>query len=221
MAWVLTAFFSKVVIILLLLVALAALTLSRVRRRLRISPGVRSEAPLTWLASPVPTARLHRRLRSAVESVRLARGPRRRFRKGGDPTAVQRLADDVEREALAVGDRLVVVAKLGPGERRRALVDLAADVRRIEQLAHRVVELTRAEAATPQLPGTPTALDDLTDRVARISQAHAELSVIDTTAGLAVPAPPPPPPGVPPAAPAIDPSVLLDTSARPHTDAGR
>ena len=119
MGWVLTVFLSKVVIVLLVLVAVAALTLSRIRRRLRVSPSVRTDAPLTWLASPIPAARLHRRLQSAVDAVRAVRGTKRRLRRDA-PTAVQRLADDVEREAVALDERLVAVAKLGTTERRIA-----------------------------------------------------------------------------------------------------
>ena len=186
MGWLITEVFSKVVIILLVLVAVAALVLGRLRRRLRVSPAVRTDAPLTWLASPVPAARLHRRLQHAVAAVRAVRGTRRRLRRD-TPTAVQRLADDVERESVSLDERLITSAQLGPAEKRAALTEITADVRRIEKLAHRVVEMARHEAATPQLPGTPTALDDLTERVERIQQAQAELAVIDTTAGLGVP----------------------------------
>lgn len=197
MGWVLTVFLSKVVIVLLVLVAVAALTLIRIRRRLRVSPSVRTDAPLTWLAIPLPAARLHRRLQSAVNAVRAVRGTKRRLRRDA-PTAVQRLADDVEREAVAVDERLVAVAKLGTTERRIALGSITSEVRNIERLAHRVVEMARVESATPQLQGTPTAVDDLIERADRIQQAQAELQVIDTTAGLGVPIPPPPP-GPPPA----------------------
>ena len=204
MGWVLTVFLSKVVIVLLVLAAVAALTISRVRRRLRVSPSVRTDAPLTWLASPVPAARLHRRLQSAVSAVRAGRGPKRRLRRDAPTTAVQRLADDVEREAVAIDERLVAFSRLGATERRMALGPISAEVRDIERLAHRVVEMARVENSTPQLQGTPTAVDDLIERADRIQQAQAELQVIDTTAGLGVPVPPPPAPPPAPGSGAID-----------------
>ena len=63
--------------------------------------------------------------------------------------------------------------------------------------------MARVESATPQLQGTPTAVDDLIERADRIQQAQAELQVIETTAGLGVPIPPPPPGPPPPQGPGV------------------
>ncbi len=51
----------------------------RMARANRVSPAVRSPAPLSWLWSPSRAARMHRRLRVAVALIHLApsrEGPR-------------------------------------------------------------------------------------------------------------------------------------------------
>lgn len=189
MGWTLTVFFGKVTVVLVVLCGMALLVLARVRRRLRVSPRVATDAPLRWLVSPQLPARLHRRLQGAVRAVRSAiRAPSRRpGRPRPAATAATRLGADLEQEALAIDRRIVAMSKLGSGERRRALEHTAAEVTRIEQLARRVADLARDERARPALVAGGTALDDLTGRVERLEQARAELTVIEAEARLAMP----------------------------------
>lgn len=184
----LALFFGKVTVVLLVLCGIALLVLARVRRRLRVSPHTATDAPLRWLVTPLPSARLHRRLQGAVRAVRSA------TRQGGSlgrsrrpPTASTRLAADLEREAVAIDRRLVAVAKLGIGERRRALEDTAAEVARLEGLARRIADLARDEQQRPALVAGDSVLDDLAGRVERLEHARAELTLIEAEARLAVP----------------------------------
>jgi hypothetical protein len=184
-------FFGKVTVVLLVLCGLALLALARVRRRLRVSPRVATDAPLRWLASPQLAARLHRRLQGAVRAVHAAtKAPSRRSSRPQAPaTTATRLAADVEREALLIDRRIVAVAKLGPAERRRALERSATEVARLEGLAHRIADLAREEQDRPVLVGGDSALDDLAARVERLEKARAELTVIEAEARLAAPPP--------------------------------
>jgi hypothetical protein len=186
----LALFFGKVTIVLLVLCGIALLVLARVRRRLRVSPRVATDAPLRWLASPQLAARLHRRLQGAVRAVRAAtKAPSRRSTRPQAPaSAATRLAADLEREAVLIDRRIVAVAKLGPAERRRALEHSAREVARLEGLAHRIADLAREEQQRPVLAGGESALDDLAARVERLETARAELTVIETEARLAAPA---------------------------------
>lgn len=171
---------GKLAIAGLVLAMLATLVLSRLRRRLRVSPGVRSTAPLRWLASVSAPARLHRRLQGVVRSVRTATRSKRRRPRHAEPSVAERLAADTEREAVSIDRRLVAAAELGPAERRRALAPLADDVARLEAVAHRVIGLVGRDVPSSGL--VASTLDDLDDRVTRMERAHDEVEIIDATA---------------------------------------
>lgn len=172
-----TAFVGKVVLILLVLVAIAAVVRYRLHRQLRVSPEHASEAPLRWLVSPVLAARLHRRLQMVVAAERAATGGKRRRRRYEPATAAERLAADVEREAVTLDHRLVAASRLGPGERRSVTTGLTSEVARLERLTSRVIALS-ADDGHPAA-GHHSAIDELDDRVTRLEEARAEVEVIE------------------------------------------
>jgi hypothetical protein len=175
-----TAFVGKVVLIALVLIAVAAVVRYRLHRQLRVSPDHASEAPLSWLVSPLAAARLHRRLQMVVTAERAATGGKHRRRRYEPATAAERLAADVEREAVTLDHRLVATSRLGPGERRSVMAGLAGEVARLERLTSRVIALS-AEDGHPTA-GQRSAIDELDDRVTRLEQARAEVDIIDARA---------------------------------------
>src|SRR3954470_12798648 len=87
-----------------LLVVVVTLLRWRFERRNRVSPAVRSPAPITWLWSPRYAARLHRRLHGAVAHIPLA--PSRRPHHGG-PASVDELRRELEYQAVELDHHLV------------------------------------------------------------------------------------------------------------------
>ena len=71
--WSLAFFVTWVAIVALALVVLRW----RLHRMNRVSPAMRSPAPIIWLWSPTQPARLHRRLRTATAEIHLAPSRRR------------------------------------------------------------------------------------------------------------------------------------------------
>lgn len=162
----------------------------RFKKRNRISPDHATDAPLTWMYSPVLAARLHRRLRSAVAVARVIQG-----RHAGDPTPPGHvaLAEGAEQQALAVGQQLTVVGHLAPVERRRMLNHLGAEVARIEQLVSRLSRID-ADAGAPALLGhEPRATQDLFDKLELLDEARREVAATEKDAGLRSPSPLPDP----------------------------
>src|SRR6478736_5895230 len=80
-----------------LLVVVATLMRWRLQRRNRVSPAVKSPAPLAWLWAPSAPARLHRRLQGAVVDIHLA--PSRRSPHGG-PASVDDMRRELEYQAV-------------------------------------------------------------------------------------------------------------------------
>src|SRR5437870_4645444 len=79
------------------------------RKQLRIRPSTRSTAPTPWLVSTSEPARLHRRLRKAATTARLA-GAR------GGPTVAE-VARELEEHAIALEAHLVMTSRVWRRER--------------------------------------------------------------------------------------------------------
>ena len=108
-------------VVLVTVAAAVGYAIHRLRRRNRVSPRRRTLAPINWLWSFRPTARLHRRLRAAVLTSRAA------LRVGHDghqpwPALVE-LAADVEQQACAIDERLVLAARAPVALRRKLVVN--------------------------------------------------------------------------------------------------
>jgi len=137
------------------------------RKQLRIRPSTRSAAPTPWLVSTSEPARLHRRLRKATTTARLA-GVR------GGPTIAE-LATELEDHAIALEAHLVMTSRVWRRE-REVRRQLAAQVGQVEQLATRLT-ITSLEAGRPRAlsAGSPDALAELTERIDSLDEARAEL----------------------------------------------
>jgi hypothetical protein len=152
---------------------MAAVTYARwrLRKQLRVRPSTRSAAPTSWLVSTSEPARLHRRLRKAAATARLAGA------RGG--ASIVALADEIEDHAVALESHLVMLSKLWRRE-RQAKKQLVAQVAQLEQLAIRLstsaVDVTRPRALGA---GSPDALAELTERIEALDAAREELAVLE------------------------------------------
>jgi len=141
------------------------------RKQLRIRPSTRSTAPTTWLAGTSEPARLHRRLRKAAATARLA-GVR------GGPTVAE-LATDLENHAIALEAHLVMTSRVWRRE-REVRRQLTAQVGQVEQLASRLT-ITSLESGRPRAltSGSPDALAELTERIDALDAARDELVALE------------------------------------------
>lgn len=147
------------------------------RRSNRVDPSVRGTAPLTWLVSPGSAARLHRRVRGAVQLARHSGGGPR----GRQPELVRELA----RQAVALDRDLVVAAAFPRPHRRARLAALAAATSSIEASAVRLVDLAAASAVPVRSPGEasePDGLHRLAEQIDHLAGAHDELRRLDAVA---------------------------------------
>ena len=156
------------------LAVMALLMVRQLKRRNRVSPQVKSDAPVTWLVSPKTTARLHRRLQVAVRATQIARTP---GVQEAHPTLPE-LALTLEQEAIVMDQYLVGAARTPRRHRRHALRPLHAQVREIERLATEVA--ASARRAGPQaLPAASTGLEDVAQQLQQLREAQAEVERIE------------------------------------------
>lgn len=179
----------------------------RLERANRVSPAMRSPAPLLWLWWPSHPARLHRRLRTATAHVRLAPAHKRH----GPSLSVDELRRELEYQAVEL-DHHVVAAARHPRPHRQALLrQLEGQVSEVERLSVRLSRLSRP-AGTPASgwdAGPPEVLARISHQLDLLDQAQAELAEIERATGLVdidallapthrpVAAPQPPPAGGP------------------------
>jgi hypothetical protein len=104
-----------------------ALSVYGLRRANRVSPGRKSHAPVTWLWSWRQPARLHRRLRRAVQSCSLPVVT-------GTPT-LRPLSEEVANRAAMVDDELATTRHIHWALRLPLMTRLSAAVREIERSA--------------------------------------------------------------------------------------
>ena len=172
-------------------VAVVALTALYFVHRLRVSNRVgirgRGTAPLRWLFDPCWSARLHRRLRRVVASVRPWMP--RRSRRQEDPSTIAVLAQDIELHAVTI-DRDLVAASLAPkAHRRLLLVDLTEQVMALEALATRVVTLGSAQQQLAE--PTREAIERMHSQLDALEEAHDEIARLEAQLGLDSRAQPP------------------------------
>lgn len=137
-----------------------ALVLHRVVIANRIHRRVRTPAPLSWLVSPAPVPRLHRRLRTALALAEMAR-------VGGHDDSV----DELVAEAAALDATLVMTSRYRSHERRLARRGLEQRVLRIEDLARRLVAVSQ-----PMVEGSAIdRLDVIDERLTALEQARLEI----------------------------------------------
>src|SRR4051812_12011244 len=169
-----------------LLVVVATLLRWRLQRRNRVSPAVKSPAPITWLWSPRSTARLHRRLQGAVADIHLA--PSRRSTFSG-PASVDELRRELEYQAVELDHHLVIAGRHPRGHRRSILRSLDEQVSEIETLSVRLSRLSARPEGTPSsgwdvTRQPPEVLSGIADQLDLLDAAQEELTAIERAAGL-------------------------------------
>jgi DNA-binding helix-hairpin-helix protein with protein kinase domain len=148
----------------------------RLRKQLRVRPSTRSSAPTNWLVSMSEPARLHRRLRKAAATARLAGA------SGG--ATVAELADEIEDHAVALETHLVLLSRMWRRE-RQARTQVVTQIEQLEQLTTRLtasaVQVSRPRALGA---GSPDALAELTERIDALEAARAELTALERSWNL-------------------------------------
>jgi hypothetical protein len=151
-----------------------SLVIWRLRRRNRVSPRVKSQAPLWWLWSPSRPARLHRRLRSAVSAARYG------VDQSGPDSPIADLVAELERQAVVIDRQLVTAAQSPSSIRYRLLNPLTGQVRDFERIVERVLsEATAAAGESPQ-----AALGRVTERLDALESARDEIARLEAALGL-------------------------------------
>ncbi len=152
------------VVVLVLFVAAAATAAAVVVRNGRrqyaaanqVVPGTATSAPAEWAGAHTPEARMHRRLRDAVEAVR------------ANPAMADAWALDarvtLEQQALAVDERLIAVAALPERVRAEPLAAVASAVDAVE------VAVASLVAGPAERQGLDRAMAEVQDRMAQLQQ---------------------------------------------------
>ena len=171
-------------------VALAAIGMVVLRWRLgranRVSPAVKSPAPLLWLWTPMRAARLHRRLRTAVALIHLSPSPRTRQ---APSLSVDELRRELEYQAVELDHHLVIVSRHPRGQRSSLVRSLQAQVTEIEQLSVRLSRLSSRPEGTPRsgwdvTREPPDVLAEIARQLDVLDAAQDELTAIERAAGL-------------------------------------
>ncbi len=215
-------FLITVTVVYLSFVALAgafvASILYSLRKRNRVSATAKTPAPVTWLVSPRAPARMHRRLRNALTSARIAYAPA----VGEAHPQLPDLALTLEREAILTDQRLVAASVTPRPHRRRTLQPLQAEVREIERLAHQIAHTAR-RAGPAAIPEAADGLQDVAEQLAALRAAQEEVETVDLVAQGRPPLPPRqapapqqlPPVGAPLPPPPAMPAAPVDPARRP------
>ena len=147
--------------------ALAVRSKQKYRAQNEILPGVESSAPASWAGAHTPEAKLHRRLKTAVDA---ARGNPRLVELG----FAERLRQ-IETEAVAIDERLVAAAALPQRLRGDAVAKFEAPVTALEDavgaLAHSI-SVSDSEELLRQ------AVTDADIRLQALAEARAEVEQI-------------------------------------------
>jgi hypothetical protein len=143
------------------------------RRRNRVSPSVRTPAPLYWLWSWRFAARLHRHLARSVAGARAC------VVHSGEQLGLMAMVNELEAHASAIDAQLVAVDRSPQPTRYRMLRELYAEIRQVDAMAERVIRMGRAWAgAEPSVRG----LAGVGERLDALESAMADLARLDRTA---------------------------------------
>ena len=147
------------------------------RRRNRVSATTKTPAPVTWLVSPRAAARMHRRLRNALTSARVAYAPA----VGEAHPQLPDLALTLEREAVLTDELLVAASTTPRPHRRRSLQPLQAQVTEIERLAHQIAHTAR-RAGPSAVPQAADGLREVAEQLEALRAAQAEVEAVERLA---------------------------------------
>lgn len=131
----------------------------------QIIPGVPTKAPKSWAGAHTPEARLHRRLRDAMAPLQ--------SNVSLDDPAIVEVGAALQREALAVDERLIAVASLPRGQRGPRLEEVERAVHAIEEAVASVVLLRG-----PSLEDTEQGIEDARHRLLLVEAARQELEAL-------------------------------------------
>lgn len=137
--------------------------------RNRVVPARRSSASLSWLVSPAGGARLHRRLRATMAAAHTAVANPRALGLG-----LVEVVGELRERALELDAQLVLAARAPLATRSRMLRELGGEVLEVEQLAARVIRLSR-EAG----PDARLGLGAVRERLELLESAMGELDGLD------------------------------------------
>ena len=160
------------VIVFLVLVVLAAVVAATVVVRSgkrnyakanEVVPGTATQAPAEWAGAHSPEARLHRRLRDAVEALRANPAMEDAWRMDARVS--------LEQHALTVDERLVAVAALPERVRVEPMASVAAAVEAVEAAAASLVAGPGPEARS----GLDRAMAEVDQWVAKLPRADGGL----------------------------------------------
>lgn len=177
---VIVAMFVFVAMCAVVAVAVAVAVARSLAVRNRLVPGHRSPAPLSWLASPATAARLHRRLRTAMAVAHLSMASPR---AGG--LGLAELVGEVRSRALDLDAQLVLASRAPRPARLRMLRELQSEVLEVEELAVRLVHLSRVPAEA----GAESGLGAVRQRLELLEEALAELDGVQVRLSPARPVP--------------------------------
>jgi hypothetical protein len=180
--WSLAFFVTWIAIVTLAIVVMRW----RLQKANRVSPAMRSPAPLTWLWLPTEPARLHRRLRTATTEIHLA--PSRRSRETSSSISVDDLRRELEYQAVELDHHLVAAAQHPRTQRRALLRQLHGQVSEVEHLSIRLSRMTRMPGSPSSgwdvEPGPPEVLAHISQQLDLLDQAQEELTEIERAVGL-------------------------------------
>lgn len=155
-----------IVFVLLVVSAVAAATwVVRTNKRQfaeanEVVPGTATRAPAEWAGAHTPEARLHRRLRDAVEALRA--------NPAMEDTWMLEARVSLEQHALSVDERLIAVAALPERVRAEPLAAVGAAVDAVEVA---VASYVAGPAPGPEgRTGLDRAMAEVEDRVAVLEQ---------------------------------------------------
>lgn len=137
----------------------------------QVVPGVPTEAPAAWAGAHSTEARLHRRLRAAVDAAGVA--------APGAEGSLVGLRRAIEEEALAVDRQLVVAAAAPVGTRGGLLERVAVQVDAVEEAAGALADRALEQRAPGGRAGVAEAVDTALTRARLLADARAEVEELD------------------------------------------
>ena len=156
------------VVVLVLLVVVAAVVAGMVvvrngkrdyARANEVVPGAATRAPAEWAGAHTPEARLHRRLRDAVEALRT--------NPAMEDAWMLDARVSLEQHALAVDERLIAVAALPERVRAEPMAGVAAAVDAVEVA---VASMATAGPEPERRSSLDQAMADVEERVALLAE---------------------------------------------------
>ncbi len=188
---VVLALLISVVVVTVAFAALIGVFSYQLGRSNRVSPDTATLAPIVWLWSPSQQARLHRRLRGAVRPIAPPTGRSRA--RAEQPPHVE-LMRTVAAQAVAVDQQVVHASRLSRQHRRHHLRAITPQVVEVERLSLRLLHQQRLAARPVDIGGShpvaaaPAAvLEQVSQRLDQLEEAHDELVAIERQNGLADP----------------------------------